>query len=243
MNLYLILVIVLLLLVIITVLTSIYIRWYNNPDMIFAFYVALVTISQFMATRLTPFDFGRGVVFTTTAASIIFPFTFQLTDQTNEFFGRNMTHKMIFTAFFTQVFVVVVSYLATQMVQVNDNFSAEAYNVIFYSSIRITLASWVAFLISENTDAVIYQMFKKWTKGRFLWMRNIFSDVLSLALDSLVFVPLAFAGELPWFGEFSIFSVFVGQISVKWVFGLADTPTIYLSRWIIRRGGNQVVAQ
>lgn len=234
MDIYLILVLVFILLVIVTTITSVYIRIYDNPDIIFVIYVSLITVSQFMATRLTSFDFGRDFIYITTAASIIFPFTFQLTDQTNEFYGRQMTQKMIFLGFISQVFVVCISWFAIQMDQINDNFEAEAYNKIFFSSIRITLASWAAFLISENADAIIYQKIKKLTNDRHLWMRNVFSDLISLSLDSLVFVPIAFAGIIPWFGSFSIWSVFVGQIVVKWVFGLVDTPTIYLSRWIVQ---------
>lgn len=235
MNVYLIILIVLTLLVLITILTSLYIKRYNNPDIVIVTYVVFVTISQFIATRITEFDFGGGVIFVTTAASIIFPFTFQLTDQVNEFFGRRMTQKMILMAFLTQIVVVVFSWIATNMPQVNvDDFDPEAFDTIFFQSIRITIASWIAFLISENTDAYLYQAFKRLTKDRYLWMRNIFSDIISLAIDSAVFVPIAFVGILPLFGPVSIFSIFWGQIAVKWVFGLMDTPTIYLSRYLIR---------
>ncbi|MFX1531183.1 MAG: VUT family protein [Promethearchaeota archaeon] len=63
-------------------------------------------------------------------------------------------------------------------------------------------------------------------KDKNLWFRNVFSDIPALALDSLIFVSIAFGGLLP------IWSIIWGQILTKWFFGVADTSFIYLSRAI-----------
>jgi uncharacterized PurR-regulated membrane protein YhhQ (DUF165 family) len=80
-------------------------------------------------------------------------------------------------------------------------------------------------------DAVIYAKVKKWMKGKALWVRNVISDVPALALDSLIFIPLAFAA--PDFPVDLLFTIVWGQILTKWFFGLIDTPFIYLSRGIV----------
>jgi uncharacterized integral membrane protein (TIGR00697 family) len=54
------------------------------------------------------------------------------------------------------------------------------------------LASWVAFLISENIDAYLFAWFKKKTNGKYLWMRNVFSSIPAMAIDTVVFVFIAF---------------------------------------------------
>jgi uncharacterized PurR-regulated membrane protein YhhQ (DUF165 family) len=60
-----------------------------------------------------------------------------------------------------------------------------------------------------------------------LWLRNVFSDIPTLALDSIIFVSIAFGGLLP------IWQIIWGQILTKWFFGVIDTPFMYLSRGII----------
>ena len=58
-------------------------------------------------------------------------------------------------------------------------------------------------------------------------MRNVLSDIPTLALDSIIFVSIAFGGLLP------IWPIIWGQILTKWFFGVIDTPFMYLSRGII----------
>jgi uncharacterized integral membrane protein (TIGR00697 family) len=76
---------------------------------------------------------------------------------------------------------------------------------------------------------VIYAKLKKLTKDKNLWIRNVFSDVPTLALDSLIFISIAFLGDYPLalIGE-----MILGQILTKWFFGVIDTPFMYLSRGI-----------
>ena len=123
--------------------------------------------------------------------------------------------------------------------------------IAFAAVPAITVASWTIFLISERSDAWIYDLFhikirakkpEDWWK--YLWIRNVFSDVLSLALDSLIFIPLAFliypSIQALWDPTAQglikpidvIISLIIGQIVSKWILGVIDTPFMYLTRWI-----------
>ena len=64
-----------------------------------------------------------------------------------------------------------------------------------------------------------------------LWLRNIVSDLTSLFIDSIIFIPLAFYGILP---DGLLPIIMFGQVATKWIFGTLDTPFIYLNRWILR---------
>jgi hypothetical protein len=100
----------------------------------------------------------------------------------------------------------------------------------FGSTIRITIASWISFIITENLDAILFAKLKKWTKGKNLWIRNVFSDIPTLALDSVLFISIAFGGEFP----LDVILIMIwGQLLTKWFFGVIDTPFMYLSRGII----------
>ena len=89
------------------------------------------------------------------------------------------------------------------------------------------LASWIAFLISENTDAFIFSWFKKVTKGKHLWARNIFSSIPAMALDTVIFVSIAFYGVQP------LWPLIIGVVAIKWGIGVINIPFMYLNRWIM----------
>ena len=143
---------------------------------------------------------------------------------------------MIFIAFITQIIMSIFIWFSIEISGASfwgfdwgsDPIEAQRFWESFFgSTLRITAASWIAFLITENLDAVLFAKFKKLTKDKNLWLRNVFIDIPTLALDSIIFVSIAFSGLLP------IWPIIWGQILTKWFFGVIDTPFMYLSRGII----------
>ena len=219
-----------------TIFISHYIKIHKREDVAIAFFVLFLTMSQILAVKIGDFSIGNFTI-TAPVAVIIFPFTFQITDMVNENFGQKATHRMIFIAFITQIFMTIFIWFSIEISGASfwgydwGSNPAEAQKFwanFLGSTLRITAASWIAFLITENLDAVLFAKFKKLTKGKNLWLRNIFSDIPTLALDSFIFVSIAFGGLLP------LWSIIWGQILTKWFFGVMDTPFMYLSRGITR---------
>lgn len=210
-----------------TIIISQYIKKQKREDVAIAFYVLFLAMSQILAAKIGDFSIGC-LTITAPVAVLIFPFTFQITDIVNENFGQKATHRMIFIAFITQIFMTIFIWFSIEMPGapywgVDD----QSYWTNFLgSTIRIIAASWISFLITENLDALLFAKFKKYTKGKHLWIRNIFSDIPTLALDSLIFVTIAFGGVFP------IWTIIWGKILTKWFFGVIDTPFMYLSRGI-----------
>jgi queuosine precursor transporter len=89
------------------------------------------------------------------------------------------------------------------------------------------LASWIAFLISENVDAIIFSWFKKLTNGKHLWARNVFSSIPAMALDTFIFVTIAFYATAP------LLPLITGVLVLKWLVGIVDIPFMYLNRMIM----------
>jgi len=210
----------------------------NREDVAIAFYVLFITMSQIMAAKIGDFSI-LGYQITAPVAVLIFPFTFQITDMVNENFGRKRTHRMIFIAFVTQIFMAIFIWFSIEVPAApfwgfdwgSNPAEAQQYWLNFLgSTVRITIASWISFIITENLDAILYAKLKKLTKDKNLWIRNVFSDIPTLALDSLLFISIAFGGEFPLD---VILLMIWGQLLTKWFFGAIDTPFMYLSRWII----------
>ena len=218
-----------------TILISEYIKVQQREDVAIAFYILFITMSQILAAKIGDFSIGSFQI-TAPVAVLIFPFTFQITDMVNENFGQKRTHRMIFLAFITQIIMTIFIWFSIVIPGApfwgfdwgSDPTEAQNFWLNFLgSTIRITAASWIAFLITENLDALLFAKFKKFTKDKNLWIRNVFSDIPTLALDSIIFVSIAFGGLLP------IWPIIWGQILTKWFFGVIDTPFMYLSRGII----------
>ena len=140
-------------------------------DLLNKIYVIYLAVSQVLAAKVGDFSIGSFNI-EAPVAVFIFPFTFQITDIVNEFFGQRETHRMILIAFVTQVLMSFFLWLSI----VVPHASWWTYQVIwadiFGQAIRITAASWISFLITENLDALIYAQIKKWTKGKYLWIRK-----------------------------------------------------------------------
>lgn len=151
----------------------------------------------------------------------------------NEYFGRKETHRMILIAFVTQVLMVLFLWMGNRITPAPFWELQGLWTEIFSLSIRVTGASWVSFLISNNFDAWLYDKISEYTRGKSLWIRSVFSDVPSLALDSTIFVTLAFYGVRP------VLPLIIGQLVVKWLSGVIDTPFLYLYRWVAGKSPRQ----
>ena len=85
-----------------------------------------------------------------------------------------------------------------------------AFDLILGSVPRIVFASMVAYLLSQHHDVISFHIWKKYTKGKHLWLRNNASTVISQAFDTVVFVTIAFAGTVD-------FSMLVNMILTQYV--------------------------
>jgi queuosine precursor transporter len=205
-----------------------YARKYNRPDMLIGLYVAFVLISNIIAYKIVEFNLGFWT-FYATAATLVFSVTFLMTDIVNEKFGRKETQKMILIAFITQIAVTFFIYLAISLPSAPFWNGQEFFSQVLGFAPRVILASWLAFLISENIDAYIFSFFKKLTKGKHLWMRNVFSSIPSMIIDTIIFVTIAFYGIQP------LLPLIIGVTAIKWLVGIIDIPFMYFSRYIMFR--------
>jgi uncharacterized integral membrane protein (TIGR00697 family) len=99
-------------------------------------------------------------------------------------------------------------------------------------SIRIAIASLVAFVVAEYQDVIAFFFFRdRWGTSNF-WLRSGLSNVWSQVLDTVLFMTIAFYGVYPT-------DVLVQLIVSWWLFkvlmGFLYTPLSYLGLWALRR--------
>lgn len=209
-----------------TVFGAWYAKKFGKPDALIGLYVAFILFSNIAAVKIASFDLGFAQFFAP-AVVVIFSVTFLITDIVNEKFGRKETQKMILIAFVSQVAVTAFSWIVLSLPPAPFWQGQVALEGIFGLVPRIMLASWVAFLVSENLDAYIFDWFKKKTGEKHLWARNAFSSIPSMVVDSVLFVSIAFFGVAP------ILPLIIGQTAIKWLVAVANIPFMYLNRWIL----------
>jgi queuosine precursor transporter len=109
---------------------------------------------------------------------------------------------------------------------------AEPWNQIFALAPGIVLGSIVAAVVSQYVNTAVYQW--GWERERPQYQRVIVSNAVSLPIDSVLFVVLAFVLLPPVFGATAIDGseiigrIVGGQIVIKAVIMLAMTPLIYV---------------
>ena len=185
---------------------------------------------------IMPFNlFGSAVTLTTGA--ICYPLTFLITDIIGELWGREKANVAVRWGFVCQLIstliIIIARYLpATETVMQDSYVTLLGQNWVF------VLASLTAYTVSQHWDVWVFHnirdsYIKKHgsTKGG-KWIWNNASTCTSQMLDSVIYVVIAFGFGFGWLFDSSMHSVMInmiiGQILVKVVIALLDTPIFYL---------------
>ena len=163
---------------------------------------------------------------------IAYPLTFLVTDTISEVYGRRTVTVVVWTGFALSLLVVLLTYVGGIIPAASFWEGQGAYDEILGSVPRIVLASMIAYLISQNNDVLVFHLLKKVTKDKHLWLRNNGSTMISQALDSAVFVSIAFAGTVPGGVLWELIYV---QYVIKLGIAVVDTPLVYGLVGLIRR--------
>lgn len=179
----------------------------------------------------------------TSVGIFMIPFTFLITDIIEEVYGQKKVNEFIAIAVIALILALIATTVfvhlppADRYVESNDS-----YKTVFGASIRIMIASIVAFTLSQLHDAWMFNLLKKKTKGRFLWLRNNASTMLSQAIDTLIFMFLAFYLVTPTFTAGFIIGLAIPYYLLKISFAALDTPFVYLGvKWLKRGSEDQPV--
>ena len=170
---------------------------------------------------------------TLTAGIVIFPISYVLGDVLTEVWGYAAARQVIWLGFACNALMVVAVWLGGELPAAPFWKGQAAYQEILGQAPRILLASFAAYLVGEFANAFVLAKLKIATGGRWLWVRTIGSTVVGQALDSLVFVVLAFAGAVP----VGVLTGIVGaQWAVKVAYEAAATPLTYAAvAWLKSR--------
>jgi uncharacterized integral membrane protein (TIGR00697 family) len=174
-----------------------------------------------------------GVVLT--AGIVIFPISYIVGDVLTEVWGYGAARRVIWLGFACNALMVAAIGIGGELPPAPFWKGDAAYAEILGQTPRIVVASFVAYLVGEFANSFVLAKLKIATRGRWLWVRTIGSTVVGQALDSGVFVTLAFAGTMP---SGVLAHVVAGQWIFKVVYEAAATPLTYAAvAWLKAREG------
>jgi queuosine precursor transporter len=173
-----------------------------------------------------------------TAGIVIFPISYIFGDILTEVYGYRQARRVIWLGFLCNLIAVVAIWLGQVLPPASFWSGQGAYERILGYAPRLLLASFLAYLVGEFTNSFVMAKMKIATQGRWLWTRTIGSTVVGEGLDSLIFITIAFVGEIPLAG---LGLAIVTQWLAKSAYEAAVTPLTYAAvKFLKQREGIDV---
>ncbi|MGQ9837073.1 MAG: queuosine precursor transporter [Cyanobacteriota bacterium] len=200
-------------------------RAYRHLDTVTALFVAILLISNVASSKiliLGPFTFDGG--------TILFPLSYIFGDILTEVYGYARSRRVIWLGFIAAALMSVTFMVVGSLPAAPDWPYQEAYDQILGLTPRIVVASLIAYWSGSFANAYVLARMKVWTQGRWLWTRTIGSTLVGQAVDTGLFIVLAFWGVFPGLLDL-IFSNYLFKCGIE----VVCTPLTYLiTSWLKR---------
>ncbi len=157
-------------------------------------------------------------------AVILFPISYIINDCLTEVYGFRKAQTVIWTGFAMCLFVTLVSLLVTNLpapIFEDSREIAASFDRIFGFVPRSMAGSLLAFVFGSTMNAWVMSKMKVATGGRGFGWRAILSSLAGELTDSLIFMPIAFAGILP---AKVILTMMLTQVTAKVLYEIIILP-------------------
>ncbi len=174
-----------------------------------------------------------------TLGNVLFASTYLATDMLSENEGKRPAARAVWLGVFTSAVMLIVTQFWLLYDPAASDWAAEPIRVLFSRTPRLMLASFAGYAVSQRLDVWLYHRLwaltekKSGSSTRFLWLRNNAATLLSQVVNTVLFTLIAFAG---WYSVGTVLSVMLSSYVIYVCTSLLDTPFVYLSRVMKRRG-------
>src|SRR5215469_7012423 len=182
-------------------------------------FVGCLLISNTVAQK--PLQMGP---FVPSAGIVLFPLTYIFGDVLTEIYGYARTRQVIWTGFLASGLMAIAYWLVVALPAAGFWTQQEALRSVLSPVPRIVLASLVGYLAGEFVNSFVLAKMKLLTEGRHLWTRTIGSTVAGQAVDTILFVTVAFADVWP---RGQLLSSAVSLYALKVGYEVLATPITY----------------
>ena len=173
--------------------------------------------------------------------TVLFASTYLATDVLTELHGVKAARRGVLLGFsayllWTLLMLLTLGFAPLTPAQAGEGLAwtlpvHDAMTTLFTPSPALFAAGMTAYLLSQFHDVWLYRLLSHLTGGRFLWLRNNASTMVSGLIDTILFSVLAwvvFAPEpLAW--DTLVFTYILGTWVLRVAVAALDTPFLYLA--------------
>lgn len=157
--------------------------------------------------------------------TLVYPITFTLRDLVHKVAGKRVARTLIFASAAINVVMAGLFWVVTNMNLIPDTGpQSELFGDVLGPVWRIVFASIVAEVISELVDTEVYSRWVKSFGERLQWGRVLSSNVVSIPIDTVIFVAIAFGGV---FSGAVLVDIIRTNIVIKGIVTVLTIPLIY----------------
>jgi len=206
-------------------------KLYKHLDLITVFFVSVLLISNVASSKILSlgfFDFDGG--------TILFPLSYIFGDILTEVYGYARARRVIWMGLFMNVLMAIVFMIVAYLPSAATWTNQEAYMAILGWTPRIVLASVTAYFAGEFLNSYVLAKIKIWMNGKKLWVRTISSTVVGEAVDTVIFVMIAFYGVLD---KDLLVAVMISNYIFKVLVEIVFTPLTYVIVGYLKKSENE----
>jgi len=159
------------------------------------------------------------------AGTFIYPLTFTLRDMVHKVAGIKAARILILTAAGINIFMALLFKVVSLLPPDLTIGLQEEFGLVLSPIWRIVAASIIAEVVSELIDTEGYRIWVEKVTTKYQWARVLFSNLLSIPVDSFLFSFLAFWRLFP---TSVVISIFISNMIIKGITTIVSIPGIYL---------------
>jgi uncharacterized integral membrane protein (TIGR00697 family) len=201
------------------------------------FVTALVT-AQLTASKVLAIPLPRalptvGATVFLPGAALAYALTFFASDCYAELYGRRAAQVLVNVGFGMNFVLLALVWSTILAPAAPTSVDPAMFATVLGASTNIVVGSLVAYVVSQNWDVVVFHAIRDRTGEQYLWLRNVASTATSQAIDTVLFVGIAFFVAPTLLGTGQplpqpvIVALILGQYLLKLLIALVDTPFVY----------------
>lgn len=164
------------------------------------------------------------------AGILTFPLTFLVADALTEVWGYAATRKVIWTGLAVQLFMAALILAAIELPPAGFWPLQKEFAAVLNQVPRLVVASVLAYFSGEFCNSYVLAKSKVRAGGERMWVRFVTSTMAGEAVDTLVFMSVAFLGVFP---AEDMAKLFVASWLFKVLWEVMALPvSIPLVRWL-----------
>lgn len=170
-----------------------------------------------------------------TLGNILFASTFLVTDILSELYGKKEAQNAVWMGIATSVVFILISQSWMLYLPNENDFASPSIRTVFSNTPRLMIVGIVVYVIVQLFDVWAYHKWWEFTsqkfgdRKKFLWLRNNGSTLISQLLNTILFTWGAFLGT---HNTGTLISISFSSYLIFIVTSLADTPFVYLARYL-----------